>query len=218
METATMSACSTPVRRKGDGSQRPAEWEDVQPSSQAAARARPLGVLGADDPGRAFTAVYVAHHAAVWRCMRALGVPPDTVDDAVQDVFLVVHRRLPQLDPAAPLRSWILGIARNVALKVHERRRRPPPRLALVQPEPAAPEELLARRDAAAVVERFLDTLHPEQRAVFVLARLEGLAIPEIARTLGIKIDTAYSRLRLAQRRFDRVVARHAAIRNRRIR
>ena len=87
-----------------------------------------------------------------------------------------------------------------------------------MQPDPPEPEELVARRDAAAVVERFLDTLDPEQRAVFVLAQLEGLDVPEIARTLGIKLNTAYSRLRLARRRFDRIVARHAAMQHRRTR
>jgi RNA polymerase sigma-70 factor (ECF subfamily) len=204
------------MRKKADGSRDVAGWEGVEPSSHAALDRGPLAAAEADDPRRAFAEVYAQHHAAVWRCLRALGVPADQADDAVQDVFLVVHRRLPRFDHAAPVRSWILGIARNVALKLHERRHRPPPRLALVQPEPPAPEEVVARRDAAAVVERFLDTLDPEQRAVFVLAQLEGLDVPEIARTLGIKLNTAYSRLRLARLRFDRVVARHAAIATRR--
>jgi RNA polymerase sigma-70 factor (ECF subfamily) len=206
------------MRKKADGSRDVAGWGDVEPSRDAAITSPPLRAVDAGDPRRALAEVYAQHHAAVWRCLRALGVPTDQVDDAVQDVFLVVHRRLPQFDHAAPVRSWILGIARNVALKLHERRHRAPPRLALVQPDPPAPEELLARRDAAAVVERFLDTLDAEQRPVFVLAQLEGLDVPEIARTLGIKLNTAYSRLRLARRRFDRIVARHAAIQSRRIR
>lgn len=158
-----------------------------------------------------FAQVYADHYDAAWRYLRAMGVPEDQVDDAAQDVFMVVHRRLSGFDHAAPLRRWILGIARKVALKVHDRRRRPPPRLALVdEPDPEA-EEMLARRDAAALVARFLDTLDPAQREVFVLAQLEDMPVPEIADSLGIKLNTAYSRLRLARRRFDRVVARHAA-------
>jgi RNA polymerase sigma-70 factor (ECF subfamily) len=206
------------VRKEADGSRGAAGWGGVDPSpSDGAIEPRPLRAVEADDQ-HAFAEAYAQHYAAVWRCLRALGIPPDQVDDAVQDVFLVVHRRLPRFDHAAPVRSWILGIARNVALKVHQRRHRPAPRLALVQPEAPAPEELLARRDAAAVVEQFLEALDPEQRAVFVLAQLEGLDVPEIARVLGINLNTAYSRLRLARRRFDRVVARHAAIRSRRTR
>jgi RNA polymerase sigma-70 factor (ECF subfamily) len=206
------------MRKQPDGSRGAAGWRDVEPSRQAAIHPRSPDAVEADAARRELAEVYAQHHAAVWRCLRALGVPPDQVDDAVQDVFLVVHRRLPRFDHAAPVRSWILGIARNVARRLHERRHRSPPRLAVVQPDPPAPEELVARRDAAAVVERFLDALDPEQRAVFVLAQLEGLDVPEIARTLGIKLNTAYSRLRLARRRFDRVVARHAAMHSRRIR
>lgn len=159
-----------------------------------------------------FERVYAEHYDATWRLLRALGVPAAQLDDATQDVFMVVHRRLPSFDFEAPVRRWILGIARKIALKVHDRRRRrPPPRLAVVPDEPPTGEDLVARRDAAALVERFLETLDPDQRAVFVLAQLEDLSVPEIAQTLGIKLNTAYSRLRLARRRFDRVVARHAA-------
>lgn len=183
------------------------------PLRQTAARAR-LHVVPDDDAE--FSAVYARHYEATWRCLRALGVSPDAIDDATQDVFMVVHRRLPRFDHAAPVRSWIFGIARNVALKYRDRRRRPPPHLALVQPEPLAPEDVVARRDAAAVVERFLDSLEPEQRAVFVLAQLQGASVAEVAQTLGIKLNTAYSRLRLARRRFERVVARHEAARRRR--
>lgn len=200
------------MRGKADGSRRPAGCREVEPSRDPAIAPR---------PSVGFEQVYAQHYAAVWRCLRALGVPAEHLDDAAQDVFLVVYRRLPTFDHAAPVRRWILGIARHVALKVHERRRRPVPRLALVQleqPQPPAPEEVLARRDAAAEVERFLDTLDPEQRAVFVLAQLEGLPVPELAELLGIKLNTAYSRLRLARRRFDRVVARHAAMHDRRSR
>lgn len=170
-----------------------------------------------DEREDSFSRVYADHHDAVWRCLRALGVPEGQVDDALQDVFVVVHRRLPRFDHAAPVRRWIFGIARKVAFKYFDRNRRSRPRVALavVEAEPPAPEEVLARRDAASVVERFVDSLHPEQREVFVLTQLEEMSVPEVAALLGIKLNTAYSRLRLARRRFDRVVARHAAERKR---
>lgn len=167
------------------------------------------------DDDASFRRVYAENFDAVWRLLRALGVPAAQLDDATQDVFLVVHRRLPTFDHAAPVRHWVMGIARKVALKVHDRHRRAQPHLALVEAEPPDGEELVARRDAAAIVARFLDTLEPGQREVFVLSQLEDMAVPEIAETLGIKLNTAYSRLRLARRRFERVVARHAARRRR---
>lgn len=206
------------MHKRADGTPGVAGWEAVESPRRVASASRPLAAVHDEHAQRAFAEAYAQCYAPVWRCLRALGVPVDQLDDAAQDVFLVVHRKLPHFDHATSVRSWILGIARNVALKVHDRRRRPGPRLVLVQPEPSAPEELLARREAAVVVERFLDTLQPEQRAVFVLAQLEGLSVPEIADVLGIKLNTAYSRLRLARRCFDRVVARHAAMQDRRIR
>ena len=189
---------------------------DVASSRTTAARAM-SGREHRSDRDAEFSEVYARHYDAAWRCLRALGVSSDAVDDAVQDVFMVVHRRLPDFDHAAPVRSWILGIARNMALKYRERRRRVVPRLAVVKDEPPAPEDVVARRDAAQLVERFLESLDPDQRAVFVLAQLEGASAPEIAKTLGIKLNTAYSRLRLARRRFERMVARHAATQRRRI-
>ncbi|MCA9712582.1 MAG: sigma-70 family RNA polymerase sigma factor [Myxococcales bacterium] len=182
---------------------------------QTAARDR-LRVCPEDRAEVEFGEVYARHYDAAWRCLRALGVPPDAIDDATQDVFMVVMRRLPAFDHAAPVRSWILGIARNMALKYRDRQRRAAPRLALVPAEPPAPEDVVARRDAAAVVERFLDSLDADQRAVFVLAQLEGSSVAEVAQILGINLNTAYSRLRLARRRFERVVARAEAARHRR--
>ncbi|MCH9688850.1 MAG: sigma-70 family RNA polymerase sigma factor [Deltaproteobacteria bacterium] len=176
----------------------------------------PLRLVTGVDGDRTFEQVYARHYDGVWRCLRALGVPIDHVDDAAQDVFIVVHRRLPDFDHAAPVRAWVLGIARNVALKVHAKRRRGVPMLAVVQPPGVDADEVIARRDAAQLVTRFLDALEPEQRAVFVLAQLEDMPVPQIAQTLGIKLNTAYSRLRLARRRFERVVARHAATQRRR--
>jgi len=191
-------------------------WDEADVGSPSIPVAvRPRSDAPSSAPEMEFDEIYARHYDAAWRCLRALGVPSHAIDDATQDVFMVVHRRLPGFDHAAPVRSWILGIARNVAHKYRARQRRERPRLALVRDQPPPPDDLVARRDAAAVVERFLDGLEPEQREVFVLAQLEGATVPEIAQALGINLNTAYSRLRLARRRFERVVARHAAMRRR---
>ncbi len=57
----------------------------------------------------------------------------------------------------------------------------------------------------------FLAEQPSDQREVFVLAELEGLSGPEIAAALGAKLNTVYSRLRLARRHFARVVKRSQA-------
>ena len=146
--------------------------------------------------------------------LQGLGVPAGAADDVTQDVFMVVHRRLPGFDHAAPVRAWIFGIARNLARKHRERSNRRTP-LQLVPREPRTPDEALQWREAAGVVERFLASLDEDKRAVFVLAELEGMTAPEVAETLSTKLNTVYSRLRAARALFAKAVQRAEARRRR---
>jgi RNA polymerase sigma factor (sigma-70 family) len=70
--------------------------------------------------------VYEAHFRYVWRCLRSLGVRDAQLDDALQDVFLVVQRRLPEFDGGAELRTWLYAIALRIARKYRERAQREP--------------------------------------------------------------------------------------------
>jgi RNA polymerase sigma-70 factor (ECF subfamily) len=153
--------------------------------------------------------VYEIYADFVMRCARHMRVEPQHVEDVVHDVFLVVHARLADFDPArATLRSWLYGILRRVVS--HHRRgdRRARRRLSLVPPPPEAPapDEEIARLQAADLVDRFVASLDDKRRPVFTLAEIEGMSAPEIARCLDVKLNTVYSRLRLARRDFDRFV------------
>jgi RNA polymerase sigma-70 factor, ECF subfamily len=154
--------------------------------------------------------VYRAHVDFVWRVVRRLGVPDAAVDDVVHDVFLVVQRRLIDYDPRYSMRSWLVGIARRVSKDYFRGRARADARLRLVpraQPEPD-PEDEAVRTEAADFVRGFLDGLDRDQQMVFMLADVEGMSAPEIARALRIKLPTVYSRLRLARQKFERAVTR----------
>jgi RNA polymerase sigma-70 factor (ECF subfamily) len=72
-------------------------------------------------------------------------------------------------------------------------------------------EESVALREQLELVARGLEQLELDQRAVFVMHDIDGHAMPVIARELGIPLNTAYSRLRLARRDFNAFVAAHAA-------
>lgn len=153
--------------------------------------------------------VYRDHADFVWRLLRNLGVEDAGRDDAFHEVFMVVHRRLADYDGRASLPSWLFGIARNVALH-HRRSHARHLRRLTVAPEPNAapePEEVVAHLEARAIVDRFLATLGEEHRLVFVLAELEGLRVPEIADQLGVNLNTLYSRLASARRKFATFVA-----------
>jgi RNA polymerase sigma-70 factor, ECF subfamily len=166
-----------------------------------------------------FAAVYQEYFDFVWRSVRGLGVAASGVDDAVQEIFVVVHRRLPEFEGRSTLRTWLSGIVLNVA----RRHRRAAQRKNLHELEAgstadiecvagdADPYEATAAAEGARLLQRILSGLDDEKREVFVLAELEELTVPEIAGALGIKLNTAYSRLRLARVEFERALARERA-------
>ncbi len=160
-----------------------------------------------------FDAVFRDEHDFVWRTLRHYGVPDAGLDDATQDVFVVVHRRLADFDGRAPLRSWLIGIARRVASRHRSRtaaqaRREAP--LGVVEPSSGdpGPHSGAIRVEAADFVTTFLDGLAPKLRVVFQLCEIEGMSAPEVGDVLGIPVNTVYSRLRLARARFERALER----------
>jgi RNA polymerase sigma-70 factor (ECF subfamily) len=148
-----------------------------------------------------FEALYHEHIDFVWRTLRRFGVPAAALDDATQDVFVVVHRRFGAWEQRASVRAWLFGVCKRVAAK-HRRGLERHARKVAALPEPAAPRELderVADRDRLERIARAIDGLAPERREVYTLAELEGLSAPEIADALGCKLNTVYSRLRRAR-------------------
>jgi RNA polymerase sigma-70 factor (ECF subfamily) len=159
--------------------------------------------------GVAFRSLYDEQHAFVWRSLLHLGVDPSAVDDGVQQVFLVVHRRFASYDRAMPLRAWLWGIARHVAhnerrTSVRAARRRDA--VARDVPAPLAPSP--ERSGDLRFVGDILLEMDDAHRDVLVLADVEELTAPEIAAALGLNVNTAYSRLRVARQRFAEAVRR----------
>ncbi len=154
-------------------------------------------------------AVYREHADFVHRVACQLGVGHEHVEDVVHDVFLVVHRRLVDFDGRS-MRSWLYGITRRVVLHLRRGTLRARRRALEHAPVPRSvvdPERRVELDRAVALVEAFVATLDDDQRVVFVLAELEGTPVPEIAAALGLNLNTVYSRLRLARRRFERAIA-----------
>lgn len=165
------------------------------------------------DPDPEFARLYHRHHGFVWRILRRMGVPPAALDDATQEVFVVVHRRRDSLRSDVAVRSWLFGIARRVASDVHRGQRRLRRKLEALPSPPDAPllDDALARGEAAAFVSAFLDRLDEGHRVVFVLSDVEGLTAPEVSAALDLNVNTVYSRLRKARLEFERAVARREA-------
>ncbi len=182
----------------------------------------PTGVLWGrvSQPAAAldFDAIYAEHFDFVWRSLRRLGLTETAADGALQDVFVVVHRRLSDFEGRSSLKSWLFGIALKVA-KDHRRsdaRQRTGPledKHALT--DERTPEDEAARKQAVATLDTILAGFDPDRRAVFVMAEVEQMTAPEIADVTGDKLNTVYSKLRLARKDFERAVQRLNAERRR---
>lgn len=185
-------------------------WANV--SERATDPAPPEDASGARPTPPEFAAVYDAHFASLWRSARALGIPEHAVADVLQDVFIVVHRRLPSFEGRAQVRTWLAKILVRV-VATHRRRHRRKGGLGelpedLRDEREAGPHEHVARREAARLLMEILDAMDQDQRTVFVLAEIEQLPVPEIATAIGENLSTTYSRLRLARRDYERHLAR----------
>ena len=168
-----------------------------------------------------FDAVYDEHFPFVWRVVRRQGVPEGALDDVVQDVFLVVHRRLSDYDGCRPIRGWLFGIALRIVADHRRRFRRKDAKnvphdvdrdgaelLASTSPLPSAEAE---HAEALRLATMLLEQIEPAKREILLLSQVDEMSIPEIADCLGINQNTAYARLRAAKREFDAAYARHRA-------
>lgn len=156
----------------------------------------------------AFDAVYREYARTVGRWAARLGSPTVDVEDIVQDVFVVVSRRLPEFRGTAHVSTWLFQITRKTVAN-HHRKHRLRRWLSLSReveervPAPAlTPGESLERRQAAADLYRVLETLPDKYRTVLVLYELEELPTIEIARLLGAKVSTVKVWLFRARARF----------------
>ncbi|MEM9193411.1 MAG: sigma-70 family RNA polymerase sigma factor [Myxococcota bacterium] len=159
-----------------------------------------------------------AHGAYIWRTLRYLGIPESDVPDLTQEVFLVVHRKLPEFEGRSTVETWLYGICYRVAAahrrRAHVRRERPTDEL----PEQAADDSPFERAETSerlAVLREVLGELSEDRRAVFVLYEIEELQMKEVAEIVGCPVQTAYSRLHAARsevrHRFERILAHRRA-------
>jgi RNA polymerase sigma-70 factor, ECF subfamily len=158
--------------------------------------------------------VHEQHADFVWRSLQRLGVPSSDLEDSLQEVFIVVHRKLGTFDGSSRLTTWLYGICVRVAAA---HRRRAHVRLEVATSElddtsngkgEGDPEAALASRQAEERLALALDSLGAEKRAVLIMFEVEGIPATEIAEMIGVPVGTVYSRLSAARAEFARAVAR----------
>ncbi len=153
-----------------------------------------------------FEAVYQAQADWVVQTLGRLGIPDRDRDDVAHDMFVVVHRRLPDYDPTRPLRPWLFGIAYRVA---SDYRRRGRNRLEVLRDDgedrihpTSGLDARASARQRLQIVAVALEQLNPLRRAVFVMHELDGFSVPEIAEALDVPKNTLYSHLRRGRLEF----------------
>ncbi len=148
------------------------------------------------------------------RLLRRLGVHPSDVDDAFQEVFIVIHRKRAEFEYRSSVRSWVYGICIHVSSRYRRLRRvaREVAEEEASEPvDPTTPIQSASANEAREVLSAILDQLDGDKRAVFVLYELEELSMQEIAHSLECPVQTAYSRLRAAREAVDAAVRRYRA-------
>jgi len=156
----------------------------------------------------AFRAIYEANVDYVTQTLRRLGVAPAEVEDVAHDVFVAVHRHLDAYDPSRPLRPWLFGFAYRFASD-HRRLARnrnevPAEPTREVVDAGKLPDEHLDDARARDLCHRALDAMDFEKRAVLVMFDIDGRTAQDVADQLGIPLNTAYSRIRLARAELER--------------
>src|SRR4051794_4878456 len=172
-------------------------------------RGRAMHDVHQSSPGidvHSFQAIYDAYYAEVARWIRALGGPAADQDDLIQEVFVVVYRRLPDFD-GRNLAGWLYRIAahqvrdyrRLVWIKYIFRRS-----VALSSEVPSArptPVMMLETRERQRNLERLLSRLSDPLRAAFVLFEIEGYTAEEISEMQSVPTNTVRARIHRARKK-----------------
>jgi len=146
-----------------------------------------------------------------WRALRRLGIPEADVEDVCQEVFVVVHRKLGDFEGRSSLKTWIYGICARTASDYRRSGRVRREIVTDAPPEHAhdgGQQDAIALRQARAALDRILDELDDDKRAVFVLYEIEELSMAEVSEALGCPVQTAYSRLHAARKIVEAGIAK----------
>ena len=163
-------------------------------------------------PAPSLESLYRDHADFVWASLHRLGVREADLPDQLQEVFVVVHRRLDSYDGTSKPTTWLFGICLRVAAahrrRAHVRYEAPSDALGDHGSQAASPEDHALARDAHERLEALLDAMDLERRTVLVMFEIEEIPCREISTLLGIPIGTVHSRLHAARKEFAGLLAR----------
>lgn len=165
-----------------------------------------------DSVSTAFRAVVESHGSHVARTLRYLGVPAADLDDAVQEVFMVAHRRWHELADRDDLGAWLRRVALNVARNARRARLRSPLVPMALPPELEdlrSPDTDTNARQLRQRLLALLEHLPEDERAALVLFEIEGLSMKDVADALDASLATAYRKVQSARETLRRALDAH---------
>jgi len=153
----------------------------------------------------AFESLYDRYSAAVFGVALKMLGDREVAEDAVQEIFWRVWRRLASFDRSRAFAPWLFGIAHNYCIDELRRRKvRPQPvyedddhPILSDIPDDVDVGEAAALADQRRILREALDQLPEEQRQALLLAYYGGLTQQEIAARLGNPLGTVKTRMRL---------------------
>lgn len=158
-----------------------------------------------------FAEVYDAHAGVVLRTLRRLGVREGDVEDVAQEVFVVIHRKLPEFAGRSSLKTWVVGICIRATSAFRQRAhvRRETGLEAATERANSGEHAVrtIALKQARVQLDALLDQLDEDKRAVFVLFELEQLSMAEVAESVGAPQQTAWARLYAARKFLEAAIA-----------
>jgi RNA polymerase sigma-70 factor, ECF subfamily len=167
------------------------------------------------DNGTKFRVIYATWFEEVSRWIRALGGLDADRDDIVQEVFVVVRRRLVSFDGSNPA-GWLYRITRR---QVRDFRRRAWAKHIFTKRHLGEPETLpdegknpataLEYKERQRVLHNLLRKMTDDRRSAFLLFEIEGLSGEEIARIQSVPLNTVWTRLHYARKEFFALVAKY---------
>lgn len=169
---------------------------------------------GGSARGGEFTQFYNRWFDHVSRLVGLLGGPQADREDILQEVFLVVRRRLPAFDGVNPS-GWLYQITRRKVRDFRNRtwvkhiftRRRDEEPDALAA-DAGHPERSLETKQKHRALEAILAKMNADRRAAFVLFEIEGLSGVEIAEIQGVPLNTVWTRLHTGRKEFFELAAK----------
>jgi RNA polymerase sigma-70 factor (ECF subfamily) len=173
---------------------------------------KPVVELVPPSPALDFREIYERWFSEVSRWIRAMGGPEAEREDLVQDVFLVVHRRLPYFD-GQNVAGWLYQIARH---RVRDFRRLLWVKHLLFGSVPlseslstggASPADCLETDEKRVLLQRLLGKLNESERAALVLFEIDGYSGEEIAEIQGVPTNTVWARIHKARKKLQASLA-----------